>query len=164
MGDDWIVWTGMDQWSFFVCAQPMREDVTLTLKCNVLSHWLDAYAEWSPVEWSWIQCSLPNICRVCGLLCFVDVWHWSVNPGLHHWHWGSTTAPVPNWHWGSCIAPVSVKQPWRIRVNVPHESTKNWWYNHNKTKHNQTVCIFYGIYSVNCLPYMMIGISIVLMA
>ena len=39
-----------------------------------------------------------------------------------------------------------LKQPWRIWVNKSHGYTKNRWYNHCKTKHSRTMCIFYGIY------------------
>ena len=55
--------------------------------------------------------------------------------GLLHWRWGN-----------HMIAPVPVKQPWKIWVNGWHESPKNSWYNHNKTKHNTTMWIFYEIY------------------
>ena len=44
-----------------------------------------------------------------------------------------------------------VKSPWGTWVNVSQISTENWWYNHNKTKHNKTVGIFYGIYYINGL-------------
>ena len=29
---------------------------------------------------------------------------------------------------------------------TPYESTENYWYYHNKTKHTKAMCIFYGIY------------------
>ena len=64
---------------------------------------------------------------VFALLCFVVVKHWLIFPypsGLLHWHCGNLT-----------IAPVPAKQPW-------------WIWNHNKAKHNKTVCIFLGIYCI----------------
>ena len=70
---------------------------------------------------------------VFALLCFVVVIHWLIFPypsGLLHWHCGNLT-----------IAPVPAKQPWWIWINTSCEL-----HNHNKTKHNKTVCIFLGIY------------------
>ena len=38
---------------------------------------------------------------------------------------------------GQSLPPVPVKESWWIWVNRLHDTTKNWWYNHNKTE-----CIF----------------------
>ena len=57
------------------------------------------------------------------------------SPGLLHRHWGN-----------HMIAPAPVKHSWGILVNRSHDS----WYNHNKTKQNKTMYIFYGIYSKCC--------------
>ena len=43
------------------------------------------------------------------------------------------------------VAPVPVKQPWRTWVSKSQDSTGNWQYNHNKTKH-KTVCKCHVIY------------------
>ena len=51
--------------------------------------------------------------------------------GILHLHWDNHT-----------IAPVPMKQPWIHFTLI----TWRWWYNHNKTKHNTTMCIFHGIY------------------
>ena len=60
------------------------------------------------------------------MLCFVLLWFdtgwfYPYPSGLLHWHWGN-----------HMIAPVPVKQPWRIQVNVPCEST--WSDNITSTK------------------------------
>ena len=73
---------------------------------------------------------------VFALLCFVVVIHWLIFPypsGLLHWHCGNLT-----------IAPVPAKQPWWMWINTSCEFM--WLHNHNKAKHNKTVCIFLGIY------------------
>ena len=49
----------------------------------------------------------------------------------------------------SCDFPVSVKQPWRIWVNVSTGCNRNWWYNQNKTKQNKTISMFYGVYCIS---------------
>ena len=77
-----------------------------------------------------------NMHTVFALLCFVVVIHWLIFPypsGLLHWHCGNLT-----------IAPVPAKQPWWIWINtwIHYERM----HNHNKAKHNKTVCIFLGIY------------------
>ena len=75
---------------------------------------------------------------VFALLCFVVVIHWLIFPypsGLLHWHCGNLT-----------IAPVPAKQPWWIWINTSCEFIMNDLHNHNKAKHNKTVCIFLGIY------------------
>ena len=74
---------------------------------------------------------------VFALLCFVVVIHWLIFPypsGLLHWHCGNLT-----------IAPVPAKQPWimdKYFMWIHYERL----HNHNKAKHNKTVCIFLGIY------------------
>ena len=78
-----------------------------------------------------------NMHTVFALLCFVVVIHWLIFPypsGLLHWHCGNLT-----------IAPVPAKQPWymdKYFMWVHYERL----HNHNKAKHNKTVCIFLGIY------------------
>ena len=75
---------------------------------------------------------------VFALLCFVVVIHWLIFPypsGLLHWHCGNLT-----------IAPMPAKQPWWIWINTSCEFIIKWLHNHNKAKHNKTVCIFLGIY------------------
>ena len=42
----------------------------------------------------------------------------------------------------------SVKQPWRTWKNKSHQSSEQWWCSHNKTKHNEPLCIIHGIYSI----------------
>ena len=103
-----------------------------------------------------------NMHTVFALLCFVVVIHWLIfpyPPGLLHWHCGNLT-----------FAPVPAKQPWWIWINTKCEFIMNdcitttskatlmnmdkylMWihyerlHNHNKAKHNKTVCIFLGIY------------------
>ena len=46
---------------------------------------------------------------------------------------------------GSGKPPVPVKQPCRIWVNPSHESPKANEYNHSKTMHNKTLCMFQWI-------------------
>ena len=75
---------------------------------------------------------------VFALLCFVVVIHWLIFPypsGLLHWHCGNLT-----------IAPVPAKQPWWIWINTSMWIHYERLHNHNKAKHNKTVCIFLGIY------------------
>ena len=75
---------------------------------------------------------------VFALLCFVVVIHWLIFPyisGLLHWNFGNLT-----------IAPVPAKQPWWIWINTSCEFHYERLHNHNKAKHNKTVCIFLGIY------------------
>ena len=70
-----------------------------------------------------------NMHTVFALLCFVVVIHWLIFPypsGLLHWHCGNLTMNM-----GKCIM-------W-----IHYE----WLHNHNKAKHNKTVCKFLGIYS-----------------
>ena len=81
-----------------------------------------------------------NMHTVFALLCFVVVIHWLIFPypsGLLHWHCGNLT-----------IAPVPAKQSWWIWINmwIHYERL----HNHNKAKHNKTVCIFLGIYCMLC--------------
>ena len=77
-----------------------------------------------------------NMHTVFALLCFVVVIHWLIFPypsSLLHWHCGNLT-----------IAPVPAKQPWWIWINTSCDYER--LHNHNKAKHNKTVCIFLGIY------------------
>ena len=86
-----------------------------------------------------------NMHTVFALLCFVVVIHWLICPypsALLHWHCGNLT-----------IAPVPAKQPWwmdKYFMWIHYERL----HNHNKAKHNKTVCIFLGIccncFGVNC--------------
>ena len=79
-----------------------------------------------------------NMHAVFALLCFVVVIHWLIIPyssGLLHWHCGNIT-----------IAPVPAKQPWWIWINTSIWIYYDRLHNHNKAKHNKTVCIFLGIY------------------
>ena len=49
---------------------------------------------------------------------------------------------------GATISPVQMKPPKKIRMKRLHESTMNLWYKYNKTTHNKTVSMFYGIYCI----------------
>ena len=49
---------------------------------------------------------------------------------LLHWHLGNLTSDL-----------VPVKWWWIIWANGTHESTTHWWYNQNKTKHNDAYFI-----------------------
>ena len=86
-----------------------------------------------------IQYIPRNMHTVFALLCLVVVIHWLIFPypsGLLHWHCGNLT-----------IAPVPAKQPWWIWkyfMWIHYERL----HNHNKAKHNKTVCIFRGIYYI----------------
>ena len=86
----------------------------------------------------WIQYIPRNMHTVFALLCFVVVIHWLIFPypsGLLHWHWGNLT-----------IAPSASK------ATLMNMDKYFMWihyerlHNHNKAKHNKTVCIFLGIY------------------
>ena len=79
-----------------------------------------------------------NMHTVFALLCFVVVIHWLIfpyPPGLLHWHCGNLT-----------IAPVPAKQPLRNMDKYFMWIHYERLHNHNKAKHNKTVCIFLGIY------------------
>ena len=72
-------------------------------------------------------------------------WFYPYTSKLHHWCHGTLT-----------IAPVPVKQPWKIKVNMSYGFTRRSAYNHSKTKHSQTMHIFYGIYCIvgpRCIDY-----------
>ena len=94
--------------------------------------------------WCWdeVQFIPRNMHTVFDLLCFVVVIHWLIFPypsGLLHWHCSNLT-----------IAPVPAKQPWWM------DKYFMWihygrLHNHNKAKHNKTVCIFLGIYCIMAL-------------
>ena len=58
---------------------------------------------------------------------------------LHHWRWGYHT-----------VAPVSIQLNWKVCIYQPYESTNDWKHNHNKTKHNKSMCKVYGMY---CIPH-----------
>ena len=87
---------------------------------------------------SQVQYIPRNMHTVFALLCFVVVIHWLIFPypsGLLHWHCGNLT-----------IAPVPAKQP-----SMNMDKYFMWihyerLHNHNKAKHNKTVCIFVGMY------------------
>ena len=42
--------------------------------------------------------------------------------------------------------PMPMKQPWRIWVYKPHKSSR--MYESNQTKHNKSMCVFYGLYYI----------------
>ena len=87
-----------------------------------------------------IQYIPRNMHTVFALLCFVVVIHWLIFPypsGLLHWHCGNLT-----------IAPVPAKQPWWIWKKYFMWIHYERLHNHNKAKHNKTVCIFLGIYCI----------------
>ena len=81
---------------------------------------------------------------VTALLCFVVVIHWLIFPypsGLLHWHCGNLTiAPGP-----AKLMNMDKYFMW-IHYDRLH--------NHNKAKHNKTVCIFLGIYCTSLHPYL----------
>ena len=83
---------------------------------------------------------------VFALLCFVVVIHWLIFPypsGLLHWHCGNLT-----------IAPCSAS-----KATLMNMDTYFMWihyerlHNHNKAKHNKTVCIFLGIYCTSVVKF-----------
>ena len=94
---------------------------------------------WGGIEYpKHLQYIPRNMHTVFALLCFVVVIHWLFFPypsGLLHWHCGNLT-----------IAPVPAKQPWmkidKYSMWIHYEQL----HNHNKAKHNKTVCTFLGIY------------------
>ena len=81
-----------------------------------------------------------NMHTVTALLCFVVVIPWLIFPypsGLLHWHCG---------HFNDCP---SASKATLINIDkyfmwIHYE----WLHNHNKAKHNKTVCIFLGIYCI----------------
>ena len=88
----------------------------------------------------YIQYIPRNMHTVFALLCFVVVIHWLIFPypsGLLPWHCGNLT-----------IAPVPAKQPWWIWIKYFMWIHYERLHNHNKAKHNKTVCIFLGIYCI----------------
>ena len=75
--------------------------------------------------YGFVQYIPRNMHTVFAVLCFVVVIHWLIFPypsGLLHWHCGNLTDKYLMW----------------IHYERLH--------NHNKAKHNKTVCIFLGIY------------------
>ena len=98
---------------------------------------------------------LTKICQICIIVIvhpkkyphsythFVVVWYWLIYPyysGLHHWHHDNTT-----------IAPVPVKQVRTIWLKNSNKSTSKLFF-HSKTKHNQSMTIFHGIYRIDGSP------------
>ena len=82
-----------------------------------------------------IQYIPRNMHTVFALLCFVVVIHWLFFPypsGLLHWHCGNLTSAS-----NATLMNMDEYFMW-IHYERLH--------NHNKTKHNKTVCIFIGIY------------------
>ena len=72
------------------------------------------------------------VCTLSFLIWFSTGWFYPYPSWLLHWHWGDL---IP-----------SASKPWWIHIyNKLRETIKHWWYNPNKTKHNQTMCIFQGI-------------------
>ena len=74
---------------------------------------------------------------VFALLCFVVVIHWLIFPypsGLLHWHWQSNDCPS--------ASKATLMNMDKYFMWIHYER----WHNHNKAKHNKTVCIFLGIY------------------
>ena len=72
------------------------------------------------------------------LLCFVVVMYWLIYPypsGLLHWHCGNLT-----------IAPSASKATLVNMGKCIMWIHYEWLHNHNKAKHNKTVCKFLGIY------------------
>ena len=72
--------------------------------------------------------------------CFVVVIHWLIftyPSGVLHWHCGNLT-----------IAPVPAKQPWWIWKKYFMWIHYERLHNLNKAKHNETVCIFLGMYCI----------------
>ena len=78
------------------------------------------------------------------LLCFVVVIHWLIFPypsGLLHWHCGNLTI-------------ASNDCPSASKATLMNMDKYFMWihyerlHNHNKAKHNKTVCIFLGIYCI----------------
>ena len=87
---------------------------------------------------STIQYTPRNMHTVFTLLCFVVVIHWLTFPypsGLLHWHCGNLTI-VPS------ASKATLMNMDKYFMWIHYE----WLHNHNKAKHNKTVCIFLGIY------------------
>ena len=103
----------------------MIPDWTLWCHDNFLKHFLHYFTYSISQE----ICTRFLLC--CALLWFYIDWFSHIHQALLHWHCGNLT-----------IAPVPAKQPWWIWINTSCERL----YNHNKAKHNKTVCIFLGIY------------------
>ena len=78
-----------------------------------------------------------NVHTVFALLCFVVVIHWLIFPypsGLFHWHWQSNDCP------SASKATLMNMDEYFLWIHYER------LHNHNKAKHNETVCIFLGIY------------------
>ena len=97
-----------------------------------------------------IQYIPRNMHTVFALLCFVVVIHWLIFPypsGLLHWHCGNLTK-VQN------VLYTGVDFFFASKATLMNMDKYFMWihyerlHNHNKAKHNKTVCIFLGIYCI----------------
>ena len=82
-----------------------------------------------------IQYIPRNMHTVFALLCFVVVIHWLISQypsGLLHWHWGNSASKA------------TLMNMDKYFMWIHYERLRN----HNKAKHNKTVCIFLGIYCI----------------
>ena len=61
------------------------------------------------------------------------------------WFWYKAMCP---YFWGSYpgIEAIVPAKRWIIWVNNSHEFKEKWYHNHNKHKHNKSICIFCGMY------------------
>ena len=135
-------------------ASYYRDLITLSLKFIYIAKAIFIKPhEWNSYMWnantkSWrrdIQYIPRNMHTVFALLCFVVVIHLTDFPypsGLLHWHCGNLAiAPVP--------AKATLMNIDKYFMWIHYERL----HNHNKAKHNKTVCIFLGIYcNENSLP------------
>ena len=81
---------------------------------------------------------------VFALLCFVAVIHWLIFPypsGLLHWHCGNLTIAQ--------YQQTTLMNMDKYFMWIHYERL----HNHNKAKHNKTVCIFLGIYCTLGIVY-----------
>ena len=103
----------------------------VSLSNTVEKLWIDLHAMFRIVQ---IQYIPRNMHTVFALLCFVVVIHWLIFPypsGLLHWHYPSASkATLMNMD--------------KYFMWIHYERL----HNHNKAKHNKTVCTFLGIYCV----------------
>ena len=85
---------------------------------------------WNSIQ---IQYIPRNMHTVFALLCFVVVIHWLIFPypsGLLHWHCGNRASKATLMNMDKYFMWIQFER----------------LHNHNKAKHNKTVCIFLGIY------------------
>ena len=108
-----------------------------TLTQNLIQMYSQISTYWMETS-CWYSISQEIYTRFLLCCALVVVIHCLIFPypsGLLHWHCGNLT-----------IAPVPATQPWWIWINTHMWIHFERLHNHNKARHNKTVCIFLGIY------------------